>query len=103
MNVHVPIWLETSASSLPPSQRIYVKMFYLKYVPAEKMREILNPFATPNVSSLLIFPNANSILITDSLVNLQRMEKIIQKTDFQKMNQASFYSGTLRIDFLRKF
>jgi general secretion pathway protein D len=89
MNVHVPIWLETSASSLPPSQRIYVKMFYLKYVPAEKMREILNPFATPTVSSLLIFPNANSILITDSLVNLQRMEKIIQKTDFSK-DESSF-------------
>ena len=84
MNIHVPIWLETPAASLPPSQRIYVKMFYLKYIPAEKMREILNPFATPSVSSLLIFPNANSIMITDSLVNLQRMEKIIDKTDFSK-------------------
>jgi general secretion pathway protein D len=48
------------------------------------MREILNPFATPNVSSLIIFPNSNSILITDSLLNLQRMEKIIEKTDFSK-------------------
>ena len=89
MNVHVPIWLETPAASLPSSQRIYVKMFYLKYIPAEKMREILNPFATPNVSSLLIFPNANSLMITDSLVNLQRMEKIIQKTDLSK-DESSF-------------
>jgi len=81
MNAHVPIWLDGPASSLPPSQRIYVKMFPLDYVPAEKMREILNPFATPNVSSLLIFPNSNSILITDSLLNLQRMEKIILRVD----------------------
>jgi len=84
MNVHVPIWIDVPASSLAPSQRMYVKMFQLKYVPVEKMREILNPFATPNVSSLIIFPNSNSILITDSLLNLQRMEKIIEKTDFSK-------------------
>ena len=81
INAHVPIWIDVPASSLPPSQRIYVKMFPLNYVPAEKMREILNPFATPNVSSLLIFPNSNAILITDSLLNLQRMEKIILQVD----------------------
>tara|TARA_B100002019_G_scaffold161469_1_gene139281 strand:+ start:6931 stop:9204 length:2274 start_codon:yes stop_codon:yes gene_type:complete len=81
INAHVPIWIDVPASSLPPSQRIYVKMFPLDYVPAEKMREILNPFATPNVSSLLIFPNSNAILITDSLLNLQRMEKIILRVD----------------------
>jgi general secretion pathway protein D len=84
MNVHVPIWIDVPASSLAPSQRVYVKMFQLKYVPVEKMREILNPFATPNVSSLIIFPNSNSIMITDSLLNLQRMEKIIEKTDLSK-------------------
>ena len=84
MNVHVPIWIDVPASSLAPSQRMYVKLFQIKYVPVEKMREILNPFATPNVSSLIIFPNSNSILITDSLLNLQRIEKIIEKTDFSK-------------------
>ena len=34
MNVHVPIWLEGSASSIKPSQRIYMKMFHLEYAPA---------------------------------------------------------------------
>lgn len=112
MNVHVPIWLDGPANALPASQRIYVKMFYLKYVPAEKMREILNPFATPNVSSLLIFPNANSILITDSLVNLQRMEKIIEKTDFSKGDSSfllqwytpkRFSAEVLRTEFEGKY
>ena len=84
MNVHVPIWLDVPAVSLPPSQRIYVKFFKLDYMPVDKMREILNPFATPNVSSLLIFPSANSIMITDCLVNLQRMEKIIGRIDVTK-------------------
>lgn len=83
-NVHVPIWIEGEVSQMKPSQRIYVKMFFLDYVPAEKMREILNSFATPNVSSLLVFPNANSIMVTDSLLNLQRMEKIINQMDINK-------------------
>lgn len=81
MNVHVPIWLEGPASSLSPSQRIYFKMFHLKYSPANEVREQLNPFSTPNVGSLLVFEKANSILVTDSLLNLQRMEKILLTLD----------------------
>lgn len=81
INVHVPIWLDGPASSLRPSQRIYVKMFHLEYAPALEVREQLNPFATPNVGSLLVFEKANSILITDSLLNLQRMEKLLLSID----------------------
>ena len=81
MNVHVPIWLDGPASSLKPSQRIYFKMFHLKYAPAIEVREQLNPFSTPNVGSLLVFEKANSILVTDSLLNLQRMEKILLTLD----------------------
>lgn len=81
VNIHVPIWLDSPASIIKPSQNIYIKLYRLEYTPVEKMREILNPFATPNVSSLLTFPHANSIMITDALINLQRMEKIIGETD----------------------
>ena len=81
VNVHVPIWLDGPASIIKPSQNIYIKLYKLEYTPVEKMREILNSFATPNVSSLLPFPHANSIMITDALINLQRMEKIIEETD----------------------
>ena len=43
--------------------------------------EQLNAFATPNVSNLLVFEKSNSILITDSLVNLQRMEEVLEEID----------------------
>ena len=81
MNIHVPIWLDGPASSLSPSQRIYVKMFHLDYAPALEVREQLNPFSTPNVGSLLVFEKANSILVTDSLLNIQRMEKLLETID----------------------
>ena len=100
MNVHVPIWLDVPPSSLPPSQRIYVKMFSLKHVSAELMRETLNPFATPNTSSLIIEPVRNIITITDSLLNLQRMEKIINIMDESKSdsNKLVFWHKTKRLD-----
>ena len=81
MNVHVPIWLEGPASSIKPSQRIYMKMFHLEYAPAVEVREQLSPFSTPNVGALLLFEKANSILATDSLLNLQRMEKLLVSID----------------------
>jgi general secretion pathway protein D len=81
MNVHVPIWLDGPASLIKPSQRIYVKMFHLEYAPAVEVREQLNPFSTPNVGTLLVFEKANSILATDSLLNLQRMEKLLLSID----------------------
>ena len=81
INVHVPIWLEGPASAINPSQRIYVKMFHLDYAPAIEVREQLNPFSTPNVGSLIVFEKANSILATDSLLNLQRMEKLLITID----------------------
>ncbi len=81
INVHVPIWLDGPASVLRPSQRIYVKMFHLDYAPALEVREQLNPFATPNVGSLIVFEKANSILVTDSLLNLQRMERLLDSID----------------------
>jgi len=81
MNVHVPIWLEGPASSIKPSQRIYMKMFHLEYAPAVAVREQLIPFSTPNVGALLLFEKANSILATDSLLNLQRMEKLLVSID----------------------
>ena len=81
MNVYVPIWIEGPASALKPSQRIYVKMFHLQYAPAIEVREQLTPFSTPNVGSLLVFEKANSILITDSLLNLQRMERLLEGID----------------------
>ena len=81
INVHVPIWLDGPANLLSPSQRIYIKMFNLKYAPAAEVREQLNPFATPGIGALLTFEKANSILATDSLLNLQRMEKLLETID----------------------
>jgi general secretion pathway protein D len=95
MNVHVPIWLDGPASEIKPNQNIYTKMFYLEQMTVEQMREILNPFATPNVSTLITYPKADAILVTDSLLNLQRMEKMIEKMDKPANRNVVFFTHKL--------
>jgi general secretion pathway protein D len=102
VNAQVPIWLDGPATAIKPSQRIYIKMFHLQYAPALEVREQLNAFATPNVSSLIVFEHANSILITDSLLNLQRIEKLLEQIDravsLKDLNMVSFPYQVEHID-----
>ena len=89
MNVHV-LSMAGNLCFITPAKPAYLcKMFLSEICWRKKYVRFSTAFATPTVSSLLIFPNANSILITDSLVNLQRMEKIVQKTDFSKKMNPS--------------
>jgi len=80
INMHVPIWLEGPASIIKPSQKIYMKMFHLKYAPAKEVVTHLTPFKT-EVGQMVLLENANSILVTDALLNLQRMEQLLEKLD----------------------
>ena len=80
INMHVPIWLEGPASIIKPSQKIYMKMIHLKYAPAKDVVAHLTPFKT-EVGQLVLLENANRILVTDSLINLQRMEQLLEQLD----------------------
>ena len=80
VNMHVPIWLEGPASMIKPSQKIYMKTFHLNYAPAKDMVAHLTPFKT-EVGQLVLLENANSILVTDALINLQRMEQLLEQLD----------------------
>lgn len=80
VNMHVPIWLEGPASLIKPSQKIYMKTFHLNYAPAKDIVTHLTPFKT-EVGQLVLLENANSILVTDALINLQRMEQLLEQLD----------------------
>ena len=80
INMHAPIWLEGEASAIKPSQKIYMKMFHLKYAPVVEVVKNLTPFKT-EVGQMVPLENSNSILVTDALLNLQRMEKLLEALD----------------------
>jgi general secretion pathway protein D len=81
VNRHVPEMLIGSTLELAPSQQIYAKLFRFKYLNAEQTSaSIITPLMSQS-SSFVLFPKSNALLITDALINLQRIESIVTEAD----------------------
>ena len=77
----VPIMLACSSLELDASQQIYAKLFKLDYLNAVEAGAPLVQNLVSQNSSVLPFPKSNALLITDALVNLQRIETILKDAD----------------------
>ncbi len=77
----VPIMLAGSSLELDASQQIYAKLFKLDYLNVVEAGAPLVQNLVSQNSSILPFPKSNAILITDALVNLQRIETILKDVD----------------------
>ena len=77
----VPIMLAGSTLELDASQQIYAKLFKLDYLKAVEAGAPLVQNLVSQNSSVLPFPKSNALLITDALVNLQRIETILADAD----------------------
>ena len=74
-------WLTGAAMDLPPSQKVYTKLFDIKHHTPSELRSSIAPLLTQGASIFVPFNKADQILITDTLVNLQTIEKILHKVD----------------------
>ncbi|MFO8027964.1 MAG: secretin N-terminal domain-containing protein [Opitutales bacterium] len=81
VNRHVPEMLVGSTLDLPASQKIYAKLFKLDYLNAEQASGTLIQPLLSQTSSFVAFPKSNALLITDALINLQRIEGILDEAD----------------------
>ena len=81
VNSHVPEMIVGSTLELAPSQQIYAKLFKLGYLKAETTSgTTITPLLSQS-SSVVVFQKSNAILITDALINLQRVERLIKEMD----------------------
>ena len=81
VNQNAPIMLSGSTLDLPASQQIYTKFFRLKYLDAEESRDgVIAPLMS-NQGHLVAFNKANAILVSDALLNLQRVETMLLSLD----------------------
>jgi len=80
INTQVPVWLEGSPSLQPPSEKIYTTLFQLDYLPVKDLMVALKGFGSKSYQDVP-FEKANNILVTDSLLNLQRLERVIKDWD----------------------
>ncbi|MEC8333324.1 MAG: secretin N-terminal domain-containing protein [Verrucomicrobiota bacterium] len=81
VNTHVPTLIAGSTLELEPSQQIYAKLFKLDYLNAEQAGAPLVQNLVSQNSSVVPFPKSNALLISDALINLQRIETILSDTD----------------------
>lgn len=74
-----PGLIEDSTLNSIPSQKIFAKFFRLDYLSTKEAVPLLQPLLTQGAPVELV--KSNSLLITDALVNLQRVERILQTID----------------------
>ena len=80
-STQVPTMIHGSTQYLPSSQQIYAKLFKLNYLVADQSTtNLITSSLSPN-HNLTIYPKSNALLITDALVNLQRIETLLKEND----------------------
>jgi general secretion pathway protein D len=75
---NIPIYLERGQEA-PPTEQMVTKLFKLRYVESDQMRNVLNQF-TSRDSDFQIFP-PDTLVISDLGLNMRRLEKLVQQLD----------------------
>jgi len=75
---NVPLYIEPG-SEAPATEQMVTKLFKLRYVESDQMRNVLNQF-TSRDSDFQIFP-PDTMIISDLGLNMRRIEKLVGQLD----------------------
>ncbi|MDR0351151.1 MAG: hypothetical protein LBH49_00660 [Puniceicoccales bacterium] len=78
---HAPELVDESLRDVVASQKAYSKFFTLKYLDAGEFNKLIKPMVTNGLSQVIHFQSSNSLLIVDTLANLQRIEEVVKRVD----------------------
>ena len=82
-----------------PVNRFTQKLFPLKYLVADDANtSIVAPLLSPS-SAVVIFPKSNALLITDALINLQRIESVLNEADQAQIIRESIQF--IKLDYVQ--
>ncbi len=89
----VPELLESTVG-LEPSQKIYTRLLRLNFLTTKQALPLMASVLTNGATNIIAIEKANAVLITNPLINLQRVEKILEKFDKQPdtKEEMRFYS-----------
>src|SRR5690625_4348355 len=91
-----PEFLMESTLGLVPSGRIVSRMLYLEFLGIDEIQTQLNLMITSGSGSIIPFPKANALLITDTVANLQAIEELLDEVDrpFSPQTETRFFPIT---------
>jgi type II secretory pathway component GspD/PulD (secretin) len=79
-----PCFVDYSLLDVTPSEKICSKIFQLHYLSVDEFSKLIASLLNQDVLSAIVFSDSNSMLITDSVANLQRVELILSRVDIPK-------------------
>jgi general secretion pathway protein D len=92
-----PALLTGSTLTLPPSGRIATKIYTLKHANAQEfVTQITSGLNATLASPPIFFGRNNAFLITDSITNLQKIEKLVEQLDRPQLDLVVTKSYTLK-------
>jgi len=81
-----PQLIDGPVSALPPSGRVAAKLFHLQSTSVEDAAKLIAPMLNASLGSPpVLFNRTNTLLITDSIANLRRIEVILSDLDQPKL------------------
>ncbi|HVU34270.1 MAG TPA: secretin N-terminal domain-containing protein [Opitutaceae bacterium] len=87
--VEAPKLIEGSTLGMPPSSKVASKLFQLDFLRVQEFQQMLQTITNPNFGTAIPLANANAILVTDTISNLQRIETLLQQVDRPYMTGMS--------------
>ena len=92
-----PSLITGSTLTLPPSGRIATKIYTLKHANAQEfITQVASSLNTTLASPPVYFGRNNAFLVTDSVTNLQKIEKLVEQLDRPQLDLVVTKSYTLK-------
>ncbi len=79
--VEAPELITGSTLQMPPSSKVASKLFQLDFLRVQEFQSMLGTMTNPLFGQAVPLANANAILITDTISNLQRIETLLESVD----------------------
>src|ERR1019366_337138 len=81
-----PEMIAGSSLDLPPSGRIVTKLFELNFLRVSEFVPQVQTFVTPGIGGGIVqLEKANVAMVTDTLENIQKIERLLQEVDKPRM------------------
>lgn len=78
-SLQVPPLFTGSTLTAQPSQQVFAKVFRLQFLNAQEAQAVIQPMLTQGAP--ILAARSNLLLVTDALINLQRIELLIEEVD----------------------
>jgi len=79
-----------SLQDQPPSGKVMMKSFQLEFLDSAAFQSQIAQFLSP-FTSVIPFPNSNTVIVMDTIANLQRVEYILGQVDRPVSRETKFY------------